>query len=85
VTIKFTNKDIIEWLRESFTKITLGINSEEELLNLYKILELLNIPISLIQDAGHTEFHGIPTYTGIGIGPVNSDVIDKFTGNLKLL
>ena len=39
----------------------------------------------LITDAGHTEFHGVPTRTCLAIGPAWSDEIDAITGGLQLL
>ena len=43
------------------------------------------IPNALITDAGLTEFHGVPTKTCLGIGPWESEEIDKITGELSLL
>ena len=40
---------------------------------------------SLIQDAGLTEFKGIPTLTCCAIGPNESEKIDLITGSLQLL
>ena len=40
---------------------------------------------SLIQDAGFTEFGGIPTYTACAVGPGKVDEVNKITGELKLL
>lgn len=75
-----------KWLNGKFTKICVYVESEEELMNLYeKILtEHSNMPVSLIEDAGLTEFHGQKTKTCIGIGPYWSDEIDKFTKHLPL-
>lgn len=74
-----------QWLNGTFTKICLYVNSEEELLTIKKLCDEARIPNALIVDAGLTEFHGIPTKTCIGIGPWDSDQIDKITGSLKLL
>ena len=74
-----------QWLNGAFTKICLYVNSEEELLTIKKLCDEARIPNALIVDAGLTEFHGIPTKTCIGIGPWDSDQIDKITGSLKLL
>lgn len=72
------------WLKGIFTKIVLYCNSEVELLELYAKAENKGLLCSLIQDAGNTEFNGIPTYTCIGIGPDESSKIDEVTGHLKL-
>ena len=82
----FTQDSVLyNWLNEQFTKIVVGIDSEEELLELKKRLDETCIPHKLITDAGNTEFHGVPTVTCLGIGPYISEEIDKFTGNLPLL
>lgn len=76
-----------KWLNGIFTKICLGIDTEEEMLNLYNRIktERPDIPCVLITDSGLTEFGGVPTNTCIGIGPFWSDEIDVFTKDLKLL
>lgn len=74
-----------DWLLDRFTKITVGVDSEEELLAIYEKAKSAGIPCSLITDAGLTEFNGVPTNTVVAIGPDESAKIDKITGNLKLL
>lgn len=75
-----------KWLNGIFTKICLGVDSEEEMLELYNKIttERPDIPCVLITDCGLTEFDGIPTNTCIGIGPFWSDEIDVYTKDLKL-
>jgi len=73
------------WLENSFTKICLYVNSEEELLEIYNKANKEGLPCSLIKDSGKTEFNGVPTYTCCAIGPYLSSEIDKITGNLSLL
>jgi PTH2 family peptidyl-tRNA hydrolase len=77
--------DVEEWLEGNFAKICVSADSEEELLALYKAAQQADMPCSLIQDAGFTEFNGVPTYTAVAIGPAQATEIDKITGNLKLL
>ena len=74
-----------KWLTGLFTKICVSVDSEEKLLEIYNKAKEQNVICSLIQDAGLTEFHGIPTYTCVAIGPDNSEIIDEITGDLKLL
>jgi PTH2 family peptidyl-tRNA hydrolase len=74
-----------QWLNGTFTKICLYVNSEEELNNIKIKCDEAKIPNALIIDAGLTEFHEIPTKTCIGIGPWDSEQIDKITGDLPLL
>ncbi len=79
------NDDMKRWINGPFTKICVGVDSEEELLAIHKQATDANICCSLIKDAGLTEFDGVPTYTTVGIGPAKSKEIDKITGKLKLL
>lgn len=78
---------VFEWERTGTAKIVLRVESEEELLQIHSNARksMATLPIALITDAGHTEFHGVPTLTCLCIGPADSDDIDKITGHLKLL
>lgn len=77
------NNELKQWLDSSFTKICLKVDSEEELLGLYKKLKESDINVVLITDNGDTQFGGIKTPTCIGIGPDYSSKLDAFTGHLK--
>jgi len=83
-TINIT-PEMIEWKNGIFTKIVLGCDSEEELLDLKMKAKELNIPHAIIIDVGKTEFNDISTLTALAIGPDKSEFIDKITGHLKLL
>jgi peptidyl-tRNA hydrolase, PTH2 family len=74
-----------EWIRGRFTKICVGVGSEQELLDIYKAAMDAGLLCALIQDAGLTEFDGVPTLTCCAIGPDFSEKIDPITGKLKLL
>lgn len=76
---------IWEWLTGNFKKITLSVNSEQELLDLYEKAKKAGLVCSLIQDNGLTEFGGVPTYTAIAIGPDRDENINPLTQELKLL
>lgn len=76
---------LCQWLEGIFTKIVVGCDSEEELLSLRSSAQIYNVRSALIQDAGKTEFNGVPTYTALAIGPDDIDKINKITGHLKLL
>jgi peptidyl-tRNA hydrolase, PTH2 family len=78
------NEPIYKWLEGSFTKITVYVNTEEELLELERKAEEANLPNTLITDSGKTVFKGVPTKTALAIGPWWSDEIDKITGGLPL-
>lgn len=73
------------WLNGTYTKVCVGVNSEEELEEIYKKAKATDIPVHLVIDMGLTEFHNTPTKTCLAIGPYISEEIDKITGNLKLL
>jgi PTH2 family peptidyl-tRNA hydrolase len=73
-----------EWIESGFTKICLYVDTEEELMEVYKNAKTNGLEVHLITDAGRTEFDG-PTKTCLAIGPDYSEKIDKVTGNLKLL
>lgn len=72
------------WMLGQFTKITVGIGSEEELLELHRQARELNLPCCLIQDAGKTEFNGVPTFTAVSIGPGLPEDVASLTSHLKL-
>jgi PTH2 family peptidyl-tRNA hydrolase len=81
----YNHTSLHDWLLGQFTKVVVGCNSIEELLNLKHEAEKRNIWNTLIKDSGKTEFHGIPTYTCLAIGPDLSWKIDDITKHLKLL
>lgn len=82
--IQFLTPVMLDWMVNKFTKITLGVESEDELLRLYNRAVDLSIPASIIKDEGLTEFKE-PTYTAVAIGPDSVSKIDSITGNLQLL
>lgn len=73
-----------EWLSSGQTKITLQVNSEEELISLYEKAKDLGLHSNIITDAGRTEFGGVPTKTCLAIGPNRAELIDQVTRELKL-
>jgi len=73
------------WLLGLFKKIAVSVDSEQELLDIERKAREAGIITSLIQDAGLTEFKGIPTYTAAAIGPDTAERLDPITGHLKLL
>ncbi len=78
------NSALNRWLREGEAKICVYVDGEEALLELYHTLSEAEIMCALIQDAGHTEFHGQATYTCIATEPVEAERIDPYTGCLPL-
>ena len=73
------------WVTSNFKKVCVSVNSEEELLELHEKAKQRNIPVALIQDSGLTEFHGIKTYTALGIGPALNEEFKDLTDHLPLL
>jgi PTH2 family peptidyl-tRNA hydrolase len=71
------------WIKEGQCKIAVKAASEQELLELEMKAKKLNLPVALISDRGLTE---LPpgTLTCLGIGPAQSNQVDKITGELNL-
>lgn len=76
---------IWNWLTGNFKKITLSVDNEKELLDLFEKAQEAGLVCSLIRDNGLTEFGGVPTYTAIAIGPDKDENINPLTSHLKLL
>jgi PTH2 family peptidyl-tRNA hydrolase len=75
---------IEEWKKAGQKKIVLKVNSVEELFKYKEEARRFDIPTALIQDAGLT---CVPpgTITALGMGPAESDKLDKIIGHLKLM
>jgi peptidyl-tRNA hydrolase, PTH2 family len=79
------NQAELDWFNEGFTKICVGVDSEEELVAVYEKAKEAGILCTMVTDAGKTEFGGVPTRTAVAIGPDTEERIDPITGHLKLL
>ncbi len=84
LTINLYNPHVKAWLTGRFKKVTVYVETEQELIDLYDTAQKAGIPSALIRDAGLTEFGGVPTITAVGIGPGSEEEINAITGNLKL-
>lgn len=73
------------WVTGIFIKIVVGCVGEAELLALRDRAVTAGFPYALIQDCGRTEFHNVPTYTALAIGPAEAAALDLITGHLTLL
>lgn len=73
------------WVEGLFTKVVVGVGSVGELHLLWEKAESAGLPCAIIQDAGNTEFHGVPTFTALAVGPAEASLVDAITGHLKLL
>jgi peptidyl-tRNA hydrolase, PTH2 family len=72
------------WLDEGQKKVVVKVETEKDFYPLREHAQTLDLPVALIQDAGHTE---IPagTVTVLGIGPGPAATVDRVTGHLPLL
>ncbi len=71
------------WLDGAFTKVCLGVDSLEELIDYKNKAEDARILNCVIKDSGRTVFKE-PTITCMALGPDYTSVIDTVTGQLKL-
>ena len=78
------DNDIGPWLEGHFTKIALGVDSEDTARELHAKAVALGIPCALIEDSGLTEFKGQPTITGLAVGPADAARVNEVTGHLPL-
>lgn len=76
---------MVKWMKGAFTKVVVGVDSEDAIYQLAEQAQLAGIPHAVIVDSGFTEFHGQKTTTCIAIGPDESEKIDKITGELELI
>lgn len=81
---KTHSKQWARWRDEGAKKVALEAESFEELKELTRKAEQLDIVYVLIQDAGHTEV-APGTTTCLGLGPDQAQRVDKVTGSLPLL
>jgi len=82
---KKTNPEKIrKWENEAYAKVVCKVNSLEELLELKKQAIINKVSYYLVVDAGRTQ---IPTSTTtvLALGPDEDEILDKITGDLKLL
>jgi len=73
-----------DWINEGQKKVVLEVDNRQEMFKYYLMAKERGLPCCAIRDAGLTE---IPpgTITVVGIGPAPEDVLDRITGELKLL
>ncbi|CAI2383079.1 unnamed protein product [Moneuplotes crassus] len=81
---KYWKKCLYDWEVYAQAKVCLKVDSEEALVNIHKQAKKSNLPTYLVTDAGRTQI-AAGSKTVVGIGPAPSELIDKITGDLKLL
>lgn len=82
---KKTNPEKIrKWENEAYAKVVCKVNSLEELLELKKQAIINKVSYYIVVDAGRTQ---VPTSTTtvLALGPDEDEILDKITGDLKLL
>ncbi|MBM3898127.1 MAG: peptidyl-tRNA hydrolase [Thaumarchaeota archaeon] len=72
------------WKDEGQAKVAVKVGSLGQLHELKRLAEKLDLPTAIIEDRGLTQLEP-GTTTCLAIGPGPSSLIDKVTGNLKLL
>lgn len=75
---------LTDWFDAGVAKVCVYVDSEEELLALAERGRAAGFAVALVRDAGHTEFHGEPTYTCLAFEPLPAERIDPLTGELPL-
>jgi peptidyl-tRNA hydrolase, PTH2 family len=83
-TRRYNPKWLESWFSDNQGKICVKVTSEKDLRILKRSLDEVGVPNSIIADAGLTQLEP-GTTTCLGIGPAPSELIDRFTGELKLL
>jgi PTH2 family peptidyl-tRNA hydrolase len=77
--------EINHWLRNSFRKICVYVNSEEELETVHQKALDSGLISHMIEDNGATEFNGVKTKTCCAIGPAIDERFVGITDHLPLL
>ena len=73
-----------KWMREGMGKVVLKVKNLAELKKYVSKADKLGIATAMIRDAGHTVVKP-GTVTCAGIGPDNTEEIDKIVSDLKLV
>jgi PTH2 family peptidyl-tRNA hydrolase len=73
------------WLLGLFAKVVVYVESEPTLRDVYDRARAAGLPCALIEDAGLTEFKGVPTLAAVAVGPALIEKVDRITGGLPLL
>jgi len=78
-------KEMEDWMSGAFTKVVVGVDSEDQIYQVAEQARLAGIPYGVIIDNGVTEFKGVKTVTCVAIGPAEATALDKITGDLQLI
>lgn len=77
--------EIAHWLKNSFRKICVYVNSEEELMEVHQKALDSGLISHIVEDNGATEFNGVKTLTVAAIGPAWEYKFEGLTDHLPLL
>lgn len=72
------------WETDGATKIAVKGESEKQLMELFKQARSMDISAYIVKDAGETELEP-GTVTALGVGPDESETVDKVTKELPLM
>ena len=72
------------WFDAGVAKVCVYVDSEDDLLDIAVRGREAGFAVALVRDAGHTEFHGEPTFTCLAFEPLSAEQIDPITGDLPL-
>jgi len=81
---KNDSKNFDKWTSTGQAKVVLRVDSEEELFQFKAIADAQKITNSIIMDAGRTQI-APGSVTCLGLGPEKVSLLDKITGDLKML
>ncbi len=80
-----SHKDTIsKWKAQGMKKVVLKVKDEKELMKYKQMAEDKGLVTALVTDAGRTVLEP-GTITCLGIGPEDEEIIDKVSGNLKMV
>lgn len=72
------------WKDGGQKKVVLKVRSQADLLELADQARREGLPHAVIRDAGHTQLEP-GTVTAFAVGPAEENLVDRVTGDLKLL
>ncbi|KAH6603907.1 peptidyl-trna hydrolase 2 [Trichoderma cornu-damae] len=78
------HKLLARWERFGQAKVALQVKSQAEMLELRGKARAMGLTAEVIQDAGRTQIEA-GSMTVLGVGPGPKSLVDKVTGELKLL
>lgn len=81
--IELTTEEI-HWLQNSFTKVCVYVNSEEELIDVFNKAKESGLTVHEVIDNGLTEFGGVKTRTCVAVGPHEESKFIGITDHLSL-